>query len=230
MNKVVKKVALVAAAAAMVCVSISPAFAAGPSITANGTPVGEVLIDGKVVEGSTASFQDDFSYLQTEKEEDKNAASAIEKLNEGASLKETLVLEEVKLPKGVKLNLEDYSLLTRVQDLSATDKDGNALEEDVTLTWEVVNLTKEAGDVYVLHYSTKRSTWEIIKPEEVNYESKTVTAHFDDLSPVAVIYKSSESAVVEKPNTGSSTNTLLYAGLGAVALIGIGVFAFKKKN
>ena len=230
MNKVVKKVALVAAAAAMVCVSISPAFAAGPSITANGTPVGEVLVDGKVVEGSTASFQDDFSYLQTEKEEDKNAASAIEKLNEGASLKETLVLEEVKLPKKGKINLEDFSLLTRVQDLKATDKDGNPLEEDVTLSWEVPNLTKEAGEVYVLHYSTKQSTWEIIKPEEVNYESKTVTAHFDDLSPVAVIYKSSESAVVEKPNTGSSTNTLLYAGLGAVALIGIGVFAFKKKN
>ncbi len=230
MNKGLKKIALVAAAAAMVFVSITPAFAAGPSISANGTPVGEVLVNGKVVEGSTAHFEDEFKALDTNKEEDKKAITAIEKLNDGASLKETLVLEEVKLPKGVKLNLEDYSLLTRVQDLIATDKDGNALEEDVTVTWEVVNLTKEAGDVYVLHYSTKRSTWEIIKPESVDYKGKTVTAHFEDLSPVAVIYKSSESKATEKPNTGSSTNTLLYAGLGAIALIGIGVFAFKKKN
>ena len=55
-----------------------------------------------------------------------------------------------------------------------------------------------------------------------------ITATFEDLSPVAVIYKSTENVPAENPNTSTSTNAGLYLGVGAVALVAIGLIVFKK--
>lgn len=229
MNKIFKKLTLGLGTAVAICMSLTPALAAG-SITSNGSTSGEVIMNGKVVTGSTSQFVDDFSYLtNSDSEQDAKAASIIEQLNEGTSLAQAFSGETVSLPEGVKIDLSEFSLLTKLQDLQAFDADGNLIEEDATISWEVPNLTKELGEVYVLHYSTKADKgWEVIKPDEVNYDKKMITATFEDLSPVGVIYKSSETEPTENPNTGTSTNAGLYLGVGAVALVVIGLIVFKK--
>ena len=229
MKNIFKKFALGLGTATAICMSLTPAFAAG-SITSNGSTSGEVIRDGVVLEGSTSQFVDDLSYLtSSENEQDVKAADIIEQLNAGTSLTEAFSGETVALPEGVEIDLSEFSLLTKLQDLQAFDADGNRLEENVTISWEVPNLTSELGEVYVLHYSTKADKgWEVIKPDEVNYDTKMITATFEDLSPVAVIYKSTENVPAENPNTSTSTNAGLYLGVGAVALVAIGLIVFKK--
>lgn len=229
MKNIFKKFALGLGTATAICMSLTPAFAAG-SITSNGSTSGEVIRDGVVLEGSTSKFVDDLSYLtSSENEQDVKAADIIEQLNAGTPLKEAFSGETVALPEGVEIDLSEFSLLTKLQDLQAFDADGNRLEENVTISWEVPNLTSELGEVYVLHYSTKADKgWEVIKPDEVNYDTKMITATFEDLSPVAVIYKSTENVPTENPNTSTSTNAGLYLGVGAIALVAIGLIVFKK--
>lgn len=229
MKNIFKKFALGLGTATAICMSLTPAFAAG-SITSNGSTSGEVIRDGVVLEGSTSKFVDDLSYLtSSENEQDVKAADIIEQLNAGTPLKEAFSGETVALPEGVEIDLSEFSLLTKLQDLQAFDADGNRLEENVTISWEVPNLTSELGEVYVLHYSTKADKgWEVIKPDEVNYDTKMITTTFEDLSPVAVIYKSTENVPAENPNTSTSTNAGLYLGVGAVALVAIGLIVFKK--
>ena len=229
MKNIFKKFALGLGTATAICMSLTPAFAAG-SITSNGSTSGEVIRDGVVLEGSTSKFVDDLSYLtSSENEQDVKAADIIEQLNAGTPLTEAFSGETVALPEGVEIDLSEFSLLTKLQDLQAFDADGNRLEENVTISWEVPNLTSELGEVYVLHYSTKADKgWEVIKPDEVNYDTKMITATFEDLSPVAVIYKSTENVPTENPNTSTSTNAGLYLGVGAVALVAIGLIIFKK--
>ena len=229
MKNLFKKLALGLGTATAICMSLTPAFAAG-SITSNGSTSGEVIRDGVVLEGSTSQFVDDLSYLtSSENEQDVKAADIIEQLNAGTPLTEAFSGETVALPEGVEIDLSEFSLLTKLQDLQAFDADGNRLEENVTISWEVPNLTSELGEVYVLHYSTKEDKgWEVIKPDEVNYDTKMITATFEDLSPVGVIYKSTENVPAENPNTSTSTNAGLYLGVGAVALVAIGLIVFKK--
>lgn len=229
MKNIFKKLALGLGTATAICMSLTPAFAAG-SITSNGSTSGEVIRDGVVLEGSTSQFVDDLSYLtSSENEQDVKAADIIEQLNAGTPLTEAFSGETVALPEGVEIDLSEFSLLTKLQDLQAFDADGNRLEENVTISWEVPNLTSELGEVYVLHYSTKADKgWEVIKPDEVNYDTKMITTTFEDLSPVAVIYKSTENVPAENPNTSTSTNAGLYLGVGAVALVAIGLIVFKK--
>lgn len=229
MKNIFKKFALGLGTATAICMSLTPAFAAG-SITSNGSTSGEVIRDGVVLEGSTSKFVDDLSYLtSSENEQDVKAADIIEQLNAGTPLTEAFSGETVALPEGVEIDLSEFSLLTKLQDLQAFDADGNRLEENVTISWEVPNLTSELGEVYVLHYSTKADKgWEVIKPDEVNYDTKMITTTFEDLSPVAVIYKSTENVPAENPNTSTSTNAGLYLGVGAVALVAIGLIVFKK--
>lgn len=229
MKNIFKKFALGLGTATAICMSLTPAFAAG-SITSNGSTSGEVIRDGVVLEGSTSQFVDDLSYLtSSENEQDVKAADIIEQLNAGTPLTEAFSGETVALPEGVEIDLSEFSLLTKLQDLQAFDADGNRLEENVTISWEVPNLTSELGEVYVLHYSTKADKgWEVIKPDEVNYDTKMITATFEDLSPVGVIYKSTENVPAENPNTSTSTNVGLYLGVGAVALVAIGLIVFKK--
>lgn len=229
MKNIFKKFALGLGTATAICMSLTPAFAAG-SITSNGSTSGEVIRDGVVLEGSRSQFVDDLSYLtSSENEQDVKAADIIEQLNAGTPLTEAFSGETVALPEGVEIDLSEFSLLTKLQDLQAFDADGNRLEENVTISWEVPNLTSELGEVYVLHYSTKADKgWEVIKPDEVNYDTKMITATFEDLSPVGVIYKSTENVPAENPNTSTSTNAGLYLGVGAVALVAIGLIVFKK--
>lgn len=61
------------------------------------------------------------------------------------------------------------------------DADGNHI-----LTFNLPNLTRAVKNVQILHYSLARNLWELV-PTEVNYDAKTVTGTFQDLSPVVIV-------------------------------------------
>ncbi len=84
-------------------------------------------------------------------------------------------------------DLEGNSLVTSFEDLVAIN---GAPTTDVSgIKMSVPALTSGMSDVALVHYSTARSTWEVITPDSVDLENKEVTASFKDLSPVAVIAK-----------------------------------------
>lgn len=185
------------------------------SISINGAIVGDVLVNGKKIDGITINFVDEFSNV------DSLIKSAIEKLNSGSSLSE--ILNENEVLSKDNLNLNDFKMLTKLQDLVAYDSQGKSLK-NVTVTWEVTNLVDNLGDIYVLHYSTVRNVWEIITPKNIDFDKKTITAEFEDLSPVAVIYKYKNSITTAvEVNNEAATSKFDYKTLGyigaAVALL-----------
>lgn len=225
------------------CACLLPVSALG-STDVNGTVTGEVSVNGEVVDNSRAEFSEVLATI-----EDEKLAEVITKLNEGNEVKDVLAEAEVKLPEGVELNVADVKLLTIMQDLVAYDADGKKIEGPVTLSWEVPNLKEGLGDVYVLHYSTVRNVWEVLSPESVDFATKTITCSFEDLSPVAVVYKAAEATVepsvaptttptetvmpTEQPveDTAASGNTGLYMGIAVVAIVIVaGVVYFAKKK
>lgn len=200
-----------------------------PSISINGAIIEDVLVDGKKVDGVTIKFVDENSNV------DSLTKSVIEKLNSGINISEALNGNEV-LSKD-NLNLNDFKMLTKLQDLVAYDSQGKSLT-NVTVTWEVTNLIEDLGDIYILHYSTVRNVWEIITPSNVDFDKKTITAEFEDLSPVAVIYKYNNSITTDGDvNNEATTNkfdykTLGYIGTAVVLLVIIFVIynGNKKEN
>lgn len=227
----------------IMCAAILPVSALG-STDVNGTVTGEVTVNGEVVDNSRAEFTDVLS-----KVEDEALKEVITKLNEGTTVSEVLANVEIKLSEGVELTKEDITLLTVLQDLKAYDANDKVIEGPVTVSWEVPNLKEDLGDVYVLHYSTVRNVWEVLTPDAVDFAAKTITCSFEDLSPVAVIYKSTKatSEPTVAPTTqptetqeptaepteevSSSSNTGLYLGLGVVAIVVVaGIVFFTKKK
>lgn len=190
---------------------------AQPSISINGAIVGDVLVDGKKIDGITINFVDEVSNV------DSLIKSAVEKLNSGSSISEILNGNEVLSKDNLNLNLNDFKMLTKLQYLVACDSQGKSLK-NVTVTWEVTNLVDNLGDIYVLHYSTVRNVWEIITPTNIDFDKKTITAEFEDLSPVTVIYKYNNSITTAvEVNNEAATSKFDYKTLGyigaAVALL-----------
>lgn len=228
MFKVMK---VVSALSLAFCLSMVSAFAL-PSQTANGTVIG-ATVDGKPVEGASVTFESTFSAdLPSE------VVNAIESINGGSSISQ--VVDTVQnVPSDVKL--ENLTAVTGLQNLVAVDANGNKLT-NVTVTWEVPNLTTSLGKVYVLHYSEVRNVWELITPDNVDAANKRITATFADLSPVCVVYDRTSvsegtttggnSDKTESPQTGDTSNTSLYVGIAGVALVGIiaASVAMKKKK
>ena len=85
------------------------------------------------------------------------------------------------------------SFFFRIKCYSCVNGELKQKVKNVTLTWEVPNLVKTAKNVKVLHYSTVRNTWEILTPKSVDFDNKTITQEFKDLSPVAVIYQAGDA-------------------------------------
>lgn len=205
---------------AVLSLTVTTAFAA-PSVNVNGTVVGDVLVNGEKVD-ATVNFTTDFTDVESTVKE------AIDKVNAGTDLAEALA--NVEGAEG--LDLTEYSLLTTLQDLVAVDANGNKLK-NVTITWEVPNLVEGLGSVKVLHYSTERKVWEVIDPSNVDFANKTITAKFQDLSPVGVIYKAevatsgngitngTTNSQEELPETGSVVSST-HVALAALVLVAAG--------
>lgn len=86
---------------------------------------------------------------------------------------------------------------------------GGIVTEDgkYRVKFEVPSLTENMTEVQLLHYSTVRSLWEIVEPEQVEYENKMIEAKFEDLSPVAVIARSEIDEKVMSTEAGDDSKT-----------------------
>ena len=90
--------------------------------------------------------------------------------------------------------MSTYQLLAPIQNLSIVNvSTGEVLNnpQNVQITWIVPELAKTMEGIKMLHYSTNRNMWEIIdvNAEDIYFDNHTITQHFDDLSPVAIIYE-----------------------------------------
>lgn len=243
-SKFVKLTACVACAA-FVCMS---AVSAKQSIVNNGEPV--VDNDFEVTDSNGNTFKKDDVVVEFK---------ADEKSFEEAGVKPAVVQEIVainKAPEKVKeilkeitikptndtVKVENLELLTSIQDLSIKDKNGNVIEaKNVEMTWTVPNLVEGTGEVRVLHYSTVRNEYEILKPSNVDYKNKTITCLFPDLSPVAVVYEPASSnggsgdktdgSIITDTGFDFTNNGMGMLGLGAVVIAaGVIGFAVRKKR
>lgn len=218
--------------AVLLCLTTS--VSAAGSIMVNGSVYGSVMQYGKIVEGSFAVFES-MENGQAIQDVPQTVQEQITKLNAGSSVLDVIDKKDIK----TDLDLSNYVLLTQVQDLKAYDQNKNRIEDDATVTWEVPNLTKDNYcALCVLHYSTKRNTWETIKPDKVDLENNRITVTFKDLSPVAVMYDSTcacsaANSTKESTNTGvkSNVNGYLYAA-GAALVVGcvLILVSIKKKK
>ena len=215
-----KKILTTISLALTLCLSLTTVFAA-PSINKNGNvKIDSLLINGQKAEGKHAAFSNNYQ----EPGVSNDVIDLIEKVNTNPS-------QLVSLIKDV--DVSDYSLLTEIQDLSVYDETSKQLQpkqNNVTVTWEAPNLVKTLKSVKVLHYSTVRNTWEILTPKSIDFEDKTITQEFKDLSPVAVIYKSKDTNKEATIKTGDTTNYLPIILLGTFSIVGIGVFRRKIKE
>ena len=159
-----------------------------------------------------------------------DVADLISQINAG-----TKTLDDLgKAAPEIASDLEGKSLITSFEDLVA--KNGAPTTDVKGVKISVPALTSGMSDVAIVHYSTTRSTWEVITPDSVDLENKEVTASFKDLSPVAVIAKvdaskAADNATGTAPKTGVEANNSWMAwGCAAVVLMAAAVLTFKKKR
>ena len=207
-------------AAALVLTQAATVFAAG-SKTADVGLTGEAANAYEVQEGTAETF----SYLQ---EEHGEVLEVIQKINAGEASLESIAEAAPEL----KTELQDKEMVTPFFDLKPINDGIKTADGKYLVTLEVPSLTTKMVEVKLLHYSTVRNVWEIITPTDVNYSTKTITAEFEDLSPVAVIAKEdpeAEAAVGTSPQTGSSSVWPLWICAGAVlGVLGAGVYRKSK--
>lgn len=146
----------------------------------------------------TGKIQDSDSYKAL-KEEAPEVAEMIDKVNDGTMEMTDFITKlteqaDAVMDEEAKAELEKVIESLRTKDfvtgfvdlvaLEAAEKNAEGMYE---VTISVPSLTDQLKNVQILHYSTERSLWEIVDPSEINTEEKTVTAEFEDLSPIAVI-------------------------------------------
>lgn len=207
----------------------SMAVMAAPSISKNGTVSQDFTINGEA--GDTDKYKATFEVELETTVKSEEVLNLIEKINAQPELVEQVLKDANVSPEDEGI-MERLQLLTEIQDLSIVDPaTGVPIEglTNVTLTWEVPNLTSSMENIRVLHYSTVRSVWEILTPEQVDYENKAITQTFEDLSPVAVLYTLDDGADTS-PGTGDGARGIYYVAAGILALIVcMGVLVSRKK-
>lgn len=209
-------------AAALVVTQAVSAFAA-PSRTTDVKPAGDSVGYYETKTGT----EETFAYLDETVPEVKKM---IMDINKGVTGLESIAEAAPEL----KEELEGKSLVTGFFDLEPINGGIKTADGKYIVTLSVPELTKSMTNVRLLHYSTDRNVWEIITPNDVNYEQKQITAEFIDLSPVAVIAdidKSQTEASGTSPQTGVSAQWPIY-GVLALMLMGISAafFARNKKS
>lgn len=128
--------------------------------------------------------------------------------------------------------LSDKTMITPFFDLVPINEGIKTDDGKYLVTLSVPTLTEGMTDVKLLHYSTKRSVWEIVEPTNVDYASKQITAEFEDLSPVAVIANTENATVADtvkgtSPQTGISSDWMVWLG-AAVVLAAAGAVTYGK--
>lgn len=186
-----RKCLMVCALAAVMTVGSASVASAAGSRTMNVT----VQTEGISV---AAKIEESEAYKQLE-ESAPEVVSIIDNVNDGTMEMKDVTAELTKMAEGltdetakaaleeVITKLESKDFVTGFVDLTAdatAEKNENGKYE---VTIDVPSMTDEATGYEVLHYSVERSVWELIEPSETDAEAKTITAEFEDLSPVAVV-------------------------------------------
>lgn len=173
----------------------------------------------------TEALEETFSYLN----ELKEGAAVEEKImavNEGT---ETLQSIAEEMAPELQTELETKEMITPFFDLTPVNggiktEDGNYL-----VTINVPTLTRAMINIRLLHFSTERNLWELITPTDIDYADQSITAEFEDLSPVAVVSDIDESLDVADnaegtaPKTGGISDWMLWIGAAAVLAVGSAV-------
>lgn len=235
-SKTIKAIALTLAA----MMAVSVAVMAAPSVTANGGVAQDsVTVGGEALD--TSKYETKFSAEAVAEDVkaliDAPVNEAIEAVN-ADSAKVADIVKEAAVATGDTVDTSKLQMLTQIQDLSIREVGTGKLVEDaknVTVTWEVPNLTEGMGEVRVLHYSVQRKVWELLQPDKVDFANKAITQTFEDLSPVAVVYVPAEgttttATTTDNVKTGDTMNTVLYVVIAAAAVIMIGALVLGKKK
>lgn len=229
-----KKLLGMVMAAALLAAQTVSVFAA-PSPTAEVTPVGDS--DGKYILEQYVEEK-----LEELRAEAPQAADVIEQINSGVkkfeAIRETVVQDIVQeIEEKTQETLENVSMLTKFIDLSTVGEVEKTAEGFYDVSLQIPTLTESMINVQILHYSTARSVWEVITPDEVDYANKTIRAKFQDLSPIVVIAKEDTSkaagdinaeGVGTAPKTGSASDAAAW-GCAAI-LLGAGAVVFFRKG
>lgn len=196
-----RKCLMVCALAAVVTVgSVSVVSAAG-SRTNDLTVTGDTAEEYEI----TAEIEESEAYRILEQEAPE-VVNIIDHVNDGTmemadviaelqTIAETIEDEEAKAAlEEVITALEKKEFVTGFIDLIALEEAEKNADGKYEVKISVPSLTDQMENVEILHYSTERSLWEIIKPVEVDVEEKVIEAEFEDLSPIAIISDAVEDA------------------------------------
>lgn len=226
-----KKLLGMVMAAALIAAQTVSVFAA-PSPTAEVTLVGDS--QGKYILEQYVGDK-----LEELRSEAPQVADVIEQINSGAKKFEAIreivpqdIVQEIE--EKTQETLGNICMLTKFIDLSTIGDVEKTADGFYDVRLQIPTLTESMINVQILHYSTERSAWEVITPDEVDYANKTIRAKFQDLSPIVVIAKEDPSKAAgdisgegagTAPKTGSASDaaawgcTAILLAAGAVVLI-----------
>lgn len=228
-----KKLLGMVMAAVLIAAQTVSVFAA-PSPTAEVTVVGDS-------EGKYTLEQYVGTNLEELRSEAPQVADVIEQINSGdktfEAIREIMMQDIVQeIEEKTQETLENICMLTKFIDLSTIGDVEKTADGFYDVRLQIPTLTESMINVQILHYSTERSVWEVITPDEVDYTNKTIRAKFQDLSPIVVIAKEDSSkaagdinkeGVGTAPKTGSTSDAAVW-GCAAI-ILGLGaVVAFRK--
>ena len=163
--------------------------------------------------------------------------SANERISAGTADLMTVITEMAPDLAGETAGME---MITPFFDLKPVN--GGILTEDgrYRVVLSVPILTEFMRDVKILHYSVERNTWELITPENVDYENRRIEVIFEDLSPVAIIANTEAaedaeaaagSSVGTSPKTGTDSSPAAWICAAAVlAAAGTGTYRRARKT
>ena len=229
-------------AAALVVAQTVSVFAAGSktaSMTLDPESSGDYVLTESIEEASA---------FQALEEDAQETATLIRQVNDGSATMSNFIEAVVNMVDSIagmtqeavtelQANLTGKAFVTQFYDLIAQDGVERTAEGKYRTTLSVPAMTANTEEIAVLHYSTVRELWEIIDPLNVDYDAKTITVEFEDLSPIAIIAKEgtfSTDAVGSQsqgtsPKTGASMSGAVWMG-GAVVLMGMAAVVFTRKK
>ena len=239
-----KKRILAAAMAAVLTVGSAVGVMAEGSRSKNVTLSGED--SGKYVLSQAIDETETYKNLKAEEPE---TVALIDEVNAGSKTMKTFAEElaamaEETADETAKAALEEVAKAIENRDFvpgffdltpqGNVEKNANGKYE---VTLSVPALAEKTTDVAVLHYSTERKIWEVIEPKNVDKENKTITAEFEDFSPVAVIAKegtfdtlTSGGAQGTSPKTEGVSDWMQWAGAAVLLLMTGSGLLLKRKD
>lgn len=224
-------------------------------VFAAGSRTGNVTVSG----GDDAFYKTDEKIENTDaykevKEKAPEVVEMIDKVNNGSHTMKSFIerliefAEELiekadetasKAAEQVAEDLKGKDFVTGFFDLIPVGDVQKNANDKYEVTLNVPSFTAKTTNVKVLHYSTKRSLWEVIEPKNVDLKAKTLTAEFEDLSPVAVIadegtfdttLNGSEAQGTSPKTEGVSSVWMMWFGAAFVLVAAGSVVVYRKKN